>query len=82
MNAEQVKEKLNAVYSSEHDYAVIFSGKSSKLINGLYKPYTKTIETLGIRLRQIINEIQQYNGQPQIMETSKKNKQQEHGYER
>ena len=43
MNAEQVKEKLNAVYSSEHDYAVVFSGKCSKLINGLYKPAAKEI---------------------------------------
>jgi len=43
MNAEQVKEKLNAVYHSEYDYTVIFSGRKSKLINGLYKPADKEI---------------------------------------
>ena len=43
MNAEQAKEKLNIIYNSEHDYAVIFSGKCSKLINGLYKPAAKEI---------------------------------------
>jgi len=36
MNAGQVKEKLNKIYNSKHSYTVIFSGKCSKLINGLF----------------------------------------------
>jgi len=43
MNAEQVKEILNKIHNSKYDYTVIFSGKCSKLINGLYKPADREI---------------------------------------
>jgi hypothetical protein len=43
MNADQVKEKLNKIYTSPHDYNVIFSGKKSNAVNGLYKFGTKEI---------------------------------------
>jgi hypothetical protein len=43
MNTEQVKEKLNAIYQTEYDYTVIFSGKKSNKVNGLDKPAAKEI---------------------------------------
>jgi hypothetical protein len=43
MDQEDVKEKLRAVYESFVDYTVIFSGKKSDKVNGLYKPGTKEI---------------------------------------
>jgi hypothetical protein len=43
MNQEQVKEKLRFIHESPVDYEVIFSGKKSVRVNGLYKPFTKEI---------------------------------------
>jgi len=43
MNQDTVKEKLQSIHESPIDYVVIFSGKKSKKVNGLYKPLTKEI---------------------------------------
>ncbi len=43
MNQDQVKEKLQSIYESSEDYTVIFSGKKSRRVNGLYKPSSKEI---------------------------------------
>jgi hypothetical protein len=43
MNQDTVKEKLRAIHESPIDYVVIFSGKKSGKVNGLYKPFTKEI---------------------------------------
>jgi hypothetical protein len=43
MNQEDVKKRLGELYKSAFDYTVIFSGKYSKLVNGLYKPAGKEI---------------------------------------
>jgi hypothetical protein len=43
MNQDTVKEKLRSIYESPIDYVVIFSGKKSKKVNGIYKPFTKEI---------------------------------------
>jgi hypothetical protein len=38
MNQDQVKERLRKLHQSAVDYTVIFSGKKSKRVNGLYNP--------------------------------------------
>lgn len=43
MNQDQVKEQLESLGVSETDFIVIFSGKASKKVNGLYRPDTKEI---------------------------------------
>jgi hypothetical protein len=43
VNQDQVKEKLLAVEDAPLDFSVIFSGKRSKKVNGLYKPETREI---------------------------------------
>ncbi|MDR1231049.1 MAG: hypothetical protein LBK61_06585 [Spirochaetaceae bacterium] len=43
MNQEQVKEKLESVHKSPVDYTVIFSGKKSQRVNGLYRPMAREI---------------------------------------
>ena len=43
MNQDKVKEKLLAVEDAPLDFSVIFSGKRSKKVNGLYKPDTREI---------------------------------------
>jgi hypothetical protein len=43
MNAERVKEMPDTVYKSCNDYSVVFSGKKSNAVNGLYKPVTGEI---------------------------------------
>ena len=43
MNQDQVKEKLLAIEDAPLDFSVIFSGKKSKSVNGLYKPDTREI---------------------------------------
>ena len=43
MNQDQVKEKLLAIEDAPLDFSVIFSGKRSKKVNGLYKPDTREI---------------------------------------
>ena len=43
MNQEQVKEKLLAIEDAPLDFSLIFSGKRSKRVNGLYKPDTREI---------------------------------------
>ncbi|MDR2900700.1 MAG: hypothetical protein LBV20_04195 [Treponema sp.] len=43
MNQDQVKEELQKLYDSSVDYVVIFSGKKSIRVNGLYKPSSKEI---------------------------------------
>jgi len=43
MNQDQVKEKLLAIEDAALDFSVIFSGKKSKKVNGLYKPDTREI---------------------------------------
>jgi hypothetical protein len=43
MNQDQVKEKLISLGLPEKDFEVIFSGKQSKKVNGLYRPDTKEI---------------------------------------
>ena len=43
MNQDQVKEKLLAIEDAPLDFSVIFSGKKSKRVNGLYKPDTREI---------------------------------------
>ncbi|MCL2130702.1 MAG: hypothetical protein FWH35_10175, partial [Treponema sp.] len=43
MNQDQVKKKLLAIEDAPLDFTVIFSGKKSKKVNGLYKPDTREI---------------------------------------
>jgi hypothetical protein len=43
MNQEEVKEKLRIIHESAIEYEVIFSGKKSNRVNGLYRPLTKEI---------------------------------------
>ena len=43
MNQDQVKKKLLAIEDAPLDFTVIFSGKRSKKVNGLYKPDTREI---------------------------------------
>ena len=43
MNQDQVKQKLLAIEDAPLDFSVIFSGKKSKRVNGLYKPDTREI---------------------------------------
>ena len=43
MNQDHVKEKLLAIEDAPLDFTVIFSGKKSKKVNGLYKPDTREI---------------------------------------
>lgn len=43
MNQDTVKEKLQTIHESPVEYTVIFSGKKSKKVNGLYKPLTREI---------------------------------------
>ena len=43
MNQDQVKEKLLAIEDAPLDFTVLFSGKKSKKVNGLYKPDTREI---------------------------------------
>jgi hypothetical protein len=43
MNQDQVKEKLLAVEDAPLDFILLFSGKKSKKVNGLYKPDTREI---------------------------------------
>ena len=43
MNQDQVKEKLLAIEDAALDFSVIFSGKRSSRVNGLYKPDTREI---------------------------------------
>jgi hypothetical protein len=43
VNQDQVKEKLLSLEDAQLDFSVIFSGKKSKKVNGLYKPDTREI---------------------------------------
>jgi hypothetical protein len=43
MNQDQVKKKLLAIEDAPLDFTVVFSGKKSKKVNGLYKPDTREI---------------------------------------
>ncbi|GHT64750.1 hypothetical protein FACS1894110_05040 [Spirochaetia bacterium] len=43
MNQDQVKEKLLAIEDAAMEFTLIFSGKQSKKVNGLYKPDTREI---------------------------------------
>jgi hypothetical protein len=43
VNQDQVKEKLLAIEDAPLDFSVIFSGKKSKKVNGLYKPDAREI---------------------------------------
>jgi hypothetical protein len=43
MNQDTVKEKLQAIHESPVEYTVIFSGKKSKRVNGLYKSDSREI---------------------------------------
>jgi len=43
MTLDQVKEKLLAIEDAPLDFTVIFSGKKSKRVNGLYKPDSREI---------------------------------------
>jgi len=43
MNQDKVKEKLLAIEDAPLDFTVLFSGKKSKKVNGLYKPDTREI---------------------------------------
>lgn len=43
MNQDQVKTILLDIISCEKEFSVVFSGKSSTLVNGLYKPATAEI---------------------------------------
>jgi hypothetical protein len=43
MNQDQVKELLLSVKDCETDFTLIFSGKKSTQVNGLYKPLTREI---------------------------------------
>jgi hypothetical protein len=43
MNQDQVKTALLAIEDAPLDFSLVFSGKKSKKVNGLYKPETKEI---------------------------------------
>ena len=43
MNQNEVKEQLLSIEDAPLDFSVIFSGKKSKRVNGLYKPDTREI---------------------------------------
>ena len=43
MNQDQVKEKLLAIEDAPLDFTLVFSGKKSKKVNGLYKPDSREI---------------------------------------
>lgn len=43
MNQDQVKEILLRTADAQTDFTLVFSGKESSLVNGLYKPKTKEI---------------------------------------
>lgn len=43
MNQDRVKELLLSIEEPSTDFSVIFSGKKSSLVNGLYKPQTREI---------------------------------------
>lgn len=43
MNQDQVRKKLLSIEDAPMDFTVIFSGKRSKRVNGLYKPDTREI---------------------------------------
>jgi hypothetical protein len=43
VNQDQVKEKLLELHDCEKDFTLIFSGKKSRKVNGLYKPDTMEI---------------------------------------
>lgn len=43
MNQDRVKELLLSVQDAPLDFSVVFSGKQSKKVNGLYKPETREI---------------------------------------
>jgi hypothetical protein len=43
MNQDQVKEKLLAIEDAPMEFSLIFSGKQSRKVNGLYKPESREI---------------------------------------
>ena len=43
MNQEKIKEKLLAIEDAKLEFSLIFSGKKSRKVNGLYKPDTREI---------------------------------------
>ncbi|GHV44699.1 hypothetical protein AGMMS49546_29080 [Spirochaetia bacterium] len=43
MNQDQVKEKLLSIEDAPMEFTLLFSGKQSKKVNGLYKPDTREI---------------------------------------
>jgi hypothetical protein len=43
MNQDQVKTKLLSIADAPMEFTVIFSGKKSKKVNGLYKPDSREI---------------------------------------
>jgi hypothetical protein len=43
MNQDQVKDKLLSIEDSPLEFTLVFSGKKSKKVNGLYKPETREI---------------------------------------
>jgi hypothetical protein len=43
MNQDQVKEKLLAIEDAPMEFSLLFSGKKSKKVNGLYKPESREI---------------------------------------
>ncbi|MDR1617944.1 MAG: hypothetical protein LBS06_02705 [Treponema sp.] len=43
MNQDQVKEKLLAIEDAPMEFTLVFSGKKSRKVNGLYKPDTREI---------------------------------------
>ena len=43
MNQEQVKEKLLQLNRNAEDFSLLFSGKKSRKVNGLYKPESREI---------------------------------------
>ena len=43
MNQDHVKQKLLSIEEAPLDFSVVFSGKKSKKVNGLYKPDTREI---------------------------------------
>ncbi|MDR0784812.1 MAG: hypothetical protein LBE74_02875 [Treponema sp.] len=43
MNVDQIKETLISIENAPLEFTVVFSGKNSKKVNGLYKPETREI---------------------------------------
>jgi hypothetical protein len=43
MNQDQVKEKLLKLYDCKEEFSVIFSGKKSGKVNGIYKSFEREI---------------------------------------